>query len=80
LRCWDIGDVEVGSRWRFEGIYQYSPCLSAAVRSGMMIDDSPIDARRGLRAGCIVDKVATELSELVVCCIVMSFGRQGIVV
>jgi hypothetical protein len=45
-----------------------------------MIDDLPIEARRGLRAGCIVDKVVTELSELVVCCIVMSFGRQGIVV
>jgi len=45
-----------------------------------MIGNSPIDASRGLRVGFIVDKVAEELSEPVVCCIVMSFGRQGVVV
>jgi hypothetical protein len=42
-----------------------------------------MDARRGLRlrAGFIVDKVETELSEsLVVCGIVMSLRRQGVVV
>jgi hypothetical protein len=41
-----------------------------------------MEARRGrdLGARLIVDKVATELSELVVCGIVMSFRRQGIVV
>jgi hypothetical protein len=47
-----------------------------------VVDDSPMEARRGrdLKVGFIVHKVATELSELVVCGIVMSFRRQGIVV
>jgi len=46
----------------------------------ILIGSSPIDASRGLRVGFVVDKVAEELSEPVVCCIVMSFGRQGVVV
>ena len=46
----------------------------------MMIGSLPIDASRGLRVGFVADKVAKELSELVVCCIVMSFRRQGVVV
>ena len=45
----------------------------------VMIGSLPIDASRGLRVGFVADKVAKELSELVVCCIVMSFGRQGVV-
>jgi len=46
----------------------------------MMIGSLPIDASRGLRVGVVADRVAKELSELVVCCIVMSFRRQGVVV
>jgi len=75
-----VRDVGIGSRWRFEGIYQDSPCWS--VGSRLLTDHSPMEARRGreLEAGFIVDKVAIELSELVMRGIVISCGRQGIVV
>ena len=80
-------DLEVLGHWRCRDWVEVEirrnlsrQSLVVSVRNGILIVDSPIEAKRGLRAGCIVDKVATELSELVVCCIVMSFGRQGIVV
>jgi hypothetical protein len=73
-RCRDWVEVEIRRNLSIQSLL-VSGC-------SQWYDDrcSPIEARRGLRAGCIVDKVATELSELVVCCIVMSFRRQGSVV
>jgi hypothetical protein len=74
LRCRGWVEVEIRRNLSRQSL-SVSSCSN-----GIMIVDSPIDAKRGLRAAFIVDKVATELSELVVCCIVMSFRRQGIVV
>ena len=45
FRLSGVRDVGIGSRWRFEGIYQDSPCLS--VDSRLKADHSPMEARRG---------------------------------
>jgi len=73
-RCRGSVEVEI-RRNRSRQSLTLSSCSNVVT-----IVDSPIDAKRSLRAGCIVDRVAIELSELVVCCVVMSFRRQGIVV